>query len=75
MDVDELRNKRISISLEFIMVYIKFIDFNKLAIAEDDFEIDGELFFNVENDNEVIEYLLNLPGLEHVENPIFSNTN
>lgn len=31
MDVDELRNKRISISLEFInlMVYIKFIDFNK----------------------------------------------
>ena len=50
-----------------------FIDFKKSATPEDNFEIDGESFFNVDDDNEVIECALNLPGPEHMENPVNMN--
>ena len=46
------------------------IDFNSLNVPKDDIVIDDEVFTTIDEDNELIDCLLNLPQLDYMENPI-----
>jgi len=46
------------------------IDFNTIEVPKDEFIIDDEAFISIDEDNDLMECLLNLPPLQEMQNPI-----